>query len=497
MKSSESRRRGAGTVGIDKVGRETPTRGGHRGSRSTEGKVGGVTGSHQGGSRTRIRASIAVAWIAILYWGEIHSHRIAQDGCQWPEMNGGRRVMVVADPQLVDEYTYKQLGNGSYALAFTEAVCDAYVKRAFRTAVRKFQPQVFLFLGDLFGQGARSDDSVWHRLRRRVDAALYWPRDNGASRYLNVAGNHDVGYSEVIRHYPGILARFEKWYGTSNFVERIGGVDFVGVNAMVLDGRGSAAEDTWAFIDGLARNKGERSVPRVLLTHLPLPNPLQKCGPHRNSAVIAGRRLGGPREIMYQDYLSEETTRRLLETVEPELILSGHDHDQCEVRHVYTADGGNAEVNEITVGTFSALNGNVDPSFLMLSIGDDSGRESAELIQHKLCFLPSIRKVAKVYRNAGVFCILFLLGLPIGELITTMKSSDDSGNALVRARYGLYSRRFECASFCTLTDENLLLCRRVLVGVFDLIVLLIFIACGFILLLARDSMILQQLLGRE
>ena len=201
---------------------------------------------------------------------------------------------------------------------------------------------------------------------------------------------------------------------------------------------------------------------------------------------------------MYQDYLSEETARRLLETVEPELILSGHDHDQCEVRHVYGADGGNAEVNEITVGTFSALNGNVDPSFLMLSIGDDSGRESAELIQHKLCFLPSIRKVAKVYRNAGVFCILFLLGLPIGELITSMKSSDDSGNVrLAHARYGLYSRRFECASFCTLTDENLLRCRRVLVGVFDLIVLLIFIACGFILLLARDSMILQQLLGTD
>jgi hypothetical protein len=200
---------------------------------------------------------------------------------------------------------------------------------------------------------------------------------------------------------------------------------------------------------------------------------------------------------MYQDYLSEETARRLLETVQPELILSGHDHDQCEVRHVYKADGENVNVNEITVGTFSALNGNVDPSFLMLSIGDDSDREATELIQHKLCFLPSIRKVVKVYRNAGVFCILFLLALPIGELITTMKSSDDSGNLLARSRYELYSRRFECTSFSRLTDENLLHCRRVLIGVFDLIVLLIFIACGFIFFLARDSMILQQLLRIE
>ena len=383
----------------------------------------------RGGRPPRVLyASLFVIWGAVLHHGEVYSHVVAQRRCSWPHGANGTRVMVTADPQLVDEYTYRELGRRSRALAFAEAVCDAYVRWTMKAGLRRFAPRNVVFLGDLFGQGARRNDDEWRALRRRVDAALWWPRNgDGGPLYHTVAGNHDVGYSEVIRHHPRILARFEEWYGKSNFVERIGGVDFVGVNAMVLDGKGPATDETWAFVDGLSAQKKEPYVKRVLVTHLPLPNPSQRCGPFRNSQAIQGRTLGSDKEIIYQDYLSDESAQRLLRAVEPVLVLSGHDHDQCEVTHAYESAlaGGTVAVTEITVGTVSALNGNDQPSYLMLTVPEAAGESfdvsGSGLIQHKLCFLPEIREILRTYAHVGVVSVLTILGPPLGELIAAAK----------------------------------------------------------------------------
>ena len=371
-------------------------------------------------------AVLAVVWLGVVYTGEMYAHASAQRGCSWPKVKDGTRVVVVADPQLVDEFTYKNLKKGSSGLAFAEAVCDAYVKRALRTAVRKFSPDKVVFLGDLFGHGARLDEEEWHAQRRRVDAALSWPRDGEDSKYLTVVGNHDVGYAEVMRYHPGMLARFEEWYGRSNFVARVGGVDFVGVNAMVLDGYGPASNETWAFIDGLGEEKSQ--TPRVLLTHIPLPNPGQKWRSNRKSAVLPGRMIGKPPQVMYQDYLTEKSAQRLLRAIEPALVLSGHDHDQCEVTHEYESKrtGEQVSVRELTVGTVSALNGNDYPSFLMMTVpGSARANNEAtkeELIPTKLCVLPDIRRIVRSYARVGICSVLIILGPPLGELITAAKS---------------------------------------------------------------------------
>lgn len=379
--------------------------------------------------------ALALGWIGVLYWGEIHVHVHAQNRCSWPPKEGGAMVMATADPQLVDDYTYRELGKESLALRFVEAVCDAYVRRAMKTALGTFSPDNVVFLGDLFGQGARRDEKRWEELRRRVDSALMWPRNGEDFTYRTVAGNHDVGYSEVIRNHPAMLDRFERWYGKSNFVERIGGVDFVGVNSMVLDGRGSETDNTWAFIEGLSRERDEskENVPRVLLTHLPLPNPAQTCGPLRNSAVIPGRTIGSDREIVYQDYLSDESAGRLLRAIEPELILSGHDHDQCEVVHSYDSKlrGEKKSVTEVTVGTISALNGNDRPSYLMLSV---LGSGKSQMVHQKLCFLPEIRKVLRAYSQMAVLTILIILSPPLGELITATKRFEDRRSIVLHLR---------------------------------------------------------------
>ena len=390
---------------------------------------------------TTVRA-LAVVWAIALAWGEYLEHGRAQKQCEWPEMAHSTRVMVIADPQLVDEYTYKELGRGSLSLAFVEAICDAYVRRAFVAAKKRFAPDSYVFLGDLFGQGARPDGPGWDRNRARVDAIFDWTRVGAAStkaNYHTIPGNHDIGYSEVVRNHPRILARHEEWYGESNYVERIGGVDFVGVNAMVLDGHGESANATWAFIDSLSREKGQSTSPRVLLTHVPLPNPSQQCGPNRNSGVIPGRYHGRPKQVVYQDYLTKESADRILTAIEPDLILSGHDHDQCEVTHKVASQDGEYDATEITVGTFSALNGNKEPSYLMLTVSNDVQAnydgKLEDIIKYKLCFLPNIREVIRKYIYVAIFCVLACLGPCLGELIKPSAEAHKMRSIISRFRY--------------------------------------------------------------
>ena len=47
-------------------------------------------------------AILAVVWVGVLCAGEMYAHGSAQRACSWPKVKDGTRVMVVADPQLVD-----------------------------------------------------------------------------------------------------------------------------------------------------------------------------------------------------------------------------------------------------------------------------------------------------------------------------------------------------------------------------------------------------------
>jgi len=393
-------------------------------------------------ARATVTTTFALTWALVLTWGEYVVHDIAQRRCAWPEMENSTRVMVIADPQVVDEFTYATLSKGSVGLAFAEAICDAYIRRAFRAARRRFAPDHFVFLGDLFGHGARGEGDGWDRIRRRVDAAFDWHRDSFELTNLNyhtIPGNHDIGYSEVIRNHPNILERHEKWYGESNYVARLGGVDFIGVNAMVLDGRGEASDATWAFIDSLKREESNYSAPRVLLTHVPLPNLSQQCGANRNSRVITGRLIGRPKEVVYQDYLTQVTAERLLTAVEPDVVLSGHDHDQCQVTHRYQSHGRARDATEITVGTFSALNGNAAPSYLMLTVSDNVDEnfkgDRQRSVRYELCYLPDVRRIVKTYVYVAIFCIFAFLGPPFGELIKPFTNDRKTREMIERFRY--------------------------------------------------------------
>lgn len=103
--------------------------------------------------------------------------------------------------------------------------------------------------------------------------------------------------------------------------------------------------------------------PRLLLTHVPLSRDFVKnegCGKHRESNKEDIRRGFGNN---YRTTLEQMHSLSLLETIKPDLILSGDDHAWCEVDHV-SPDG--RKTREVTVGTASWLQGSVWPSIAIV-----------------------------------------------------------------------------------------------------------------------------------
>ncbi|KAG6475881.1 hypothetical protein ZIOFF_065111 [Zingiber officinale] len=192
-----------------------------------------------------------------------------------------------------------------------------------------------------------------------------------------------------------VIKRYEDQFGERNYQFSVGNVDFIVVDAQILDVDYELGKETsfsWDFVRNISNDATVN--PKVLLTHIPLHHPNETlCGPHRSSPVI-NQILANLAEfwfIQYQNYLSEETSSRLLDLIRPILVLSGHDHDQCTMIHSTPV----GTVKEHTVGTVSWLQGNLYPSFMLLSVVSSSNSiNSEDAVSTQLCFLP---KQAHIY----------------------------------------------------------------------------------------------------
>eukprot|EP00268_Persea_americana_P060817 TRINITY_DN7625_c0_g2_i2.p1 TRINITY_DN7625_c0_g2~~TRINITY_DN7625_c0_g2_i2.p1 ORF type:complete len:322 (-),score=56.15 TRINITY_DN7625_c0_g2_i2:247-1212(-) len=171
----------------------------------------------------------------------------------------------------------------------------------------------------------------------------------------------------------------------------------------------------WNFVKSVS--KDAMLNPRVLLTHIPLYRPDgTPCGKYRSSPIINQRvsRSQADQGITYQNYLSDEASKRLLELLKPVLVLSGHDHDQCTVTHMTSV----RPVMEHTLGTLSWQQGNLYPSFMLLTaIAVESLNTSSEkAVSTSLCFLPMQTHIYIWYLSLFVLTLLLLLVWPTNGL---------------------------------------------------------------------------------
>lgn len=377
----------------------------------------------------RLTVFLCCVWLASLIYGEMVAFWMPYWKCSWPplqqnltgvpHLEKGFKVAVITDPQFTDR-TSHGLSPGSFVLSAIEFFTDIYMRRSFRTSVLSFEPDEIIFLGDYFDGGPYLSDKEWKESLDRFQHVFDQSQRGLKSRLTDIpvhylSGNHDIGYSGFHSHRPQVVERYNKVFGESNYRLKIGNVDFIAVNAQTLDGavEGKFTSASWDFIQNVSAETNP--LPRVLLTHIPLYRADNTpCGAHRSSPIINQRiSIGGPgfEGIMYQNYLSEQTSRRILELIKPILVLSGHDHDQCTLSH----SAPNGAVIEHTVGTFSWQQGNLYPSFMLLSVSALSSLPTTNqegVVASHLCFLPMQTHIYLWYASLFVITLVLLFSWP-------------------------------------------------------------------------------------
>lgn len=174
-----------------------------------------------------------------------------------------------------------------------------------------------------------------------------WDPENEDSLFINITGNHDIGYSgdATFQH----MARFYELFGKDNYwIEYDNDTDhpwrIVVLNSLLLEGPALQPEFlniTWEFLYQLFERRFAGST--VLLTHVPFYKRAGLCadGPEFRYYPADFEREPYKKNLLRsQNHLSEETTKRVLNLIfdneKPGIILTGHDHVGCET--IYNKD---------------------------------------------------------------------------------------------------------------------------------------------------------------
>lgn len=261
---------------------------------------------------------------------------------------------------------------------------DLYLAHIYHTVHWFTKPTHVTVLGDLLGSQWVSDEEFERRGRRywkrvfrhgqRVDDEIAIGNHLGAlgqdksweTRIINIAGNHDVGYAGDMTAER--IQRFERVFGKANWETRfilgraidddvfsdsvnLPELRIAVLNSLNLDTPALSQEhqaNTYSFINdviGTSRPVEDRTTLTLVLTHLPLHKEAGVCtdGPH--FAFYSENQGGGLKEQNHQSY---SAGKGILEGIfgmsdnpygpgrgmgRNGIILTGHDHEGCDIRH--------------------------------------------------------------------------------------------------------------------------------------------------------------------
>ncbi|GJN88267.1 hypothetical protein Rhopal_001232-T1 [Rhodotorula paludigena] len=305
-------------------------------------------------------------------------------------------VLVVADPQLLDMRSYP---GRNWALRWLGVkITDLYARKSWKAVTGYSRGKsgggldAVVWLGDLLDSGTETVDHREHSAYvHRFHLLFPLPRASTSSfstlsssstgrssltppvPSIIVPGNHDLGLhrgSTALAAYGREV--FRDTFGPTWGVREWNGWEVVWVDAMALlepeywEGDGGEFKAMRRWLE-TGMGGGQVTVPRILLTHIPLYRPEgTSCGRQREHSRPI--RQGAGRN--YQNELDERATRYLMRLVRPSIVYSGDDHDYCFLRHEgYTSPlDGKTPVGETTVKAFSMAMGIRRPGYHLLSL---------------------------------------------------------------------------------------------------------------------------------
>lgn len=321
--------------------------------------------------------------------------------CTWPSLDVGTNDHEQSDPLYAVVLSDTHLLGSKEGHWFDQLRREWQMERAFQTSMLLHRPEAVFVLGDLFDEGKWCSDAEFDYHVNRFKRKFQTPENTDL---VVVAGNHDIGFHYMVddnKHQ-----RFAKAFNASSArMVTIKNNIFVLLNSMAFEGDGCAfcqeAEDSLNRIirsldcaQGKLKDCSEDGIVYsrpVVLQHYPLfrPSDSHCSGPDAADASEKYFRMR-PR----WSCLAKEISDKILERLQPRLVLSGHTHNFCHTLH-------KDNIPEWTLPSFSWRNKR-NPSFLLLVISKSNFAVSK-------CFLPDEFTVIGIYifGCAGIFLAAF------------------------------------------------------------------------------------------
>ena len=360
---------------------------------------------HSGGTASalfdRFLVQWMAAWLLVLLWGEVGVFWHMR--CVWPEPPSASSppgLVVMADMQLSDWLSYRFAPKGSVLLALIERVNDAFLRRAFRFAVRPLNAAAHIYAGDIFDHLREADNATRHqyglRFERIFPSMKLGVPTRAETPSIFVEGNHDVGvggaYSPAAQDWFAHNFGVNITAGSPSRIFRTAVADIVTINAPALVSLPATHPQVVSSLMAATEGKSCRpDVACLLLSHIPLWREHRSGCRGGSGGDGAGWRKGGEGSdeirhgagYSYVNMLPEKVSKKLLWEGAPEsrarwdAVLSGDDHSWCVHTHRRPGprdhEAGNQagvddsdEVVEFTVGTMSWLQGATTSWVLLL-----------------------------------------------------------------------------------------------------------------------------------
>ncbi|VDB95220.1 unnamed protein product [Peniophora sp. CBMAI 1063] len=290
--------------------------------------------------RAPLPSTLRIVWVLIVLWLELGTYYWSTIDCIWPDepLSGTNpaHVLLIADPQVLDENSYPD--RGPILMALSQAVVDLQLRKAWRTALAT-RPDAVVFLGDMLDNGrAERGDTEYRKYVDKFNRMFSDTRGRKLPRYY-IPGNHDVwlGGDDPLSQLA--RSRYQTYFGPLNSHATIGGHALVFIDAphLVEDDatqrRAGVDIETSRWLPETLKelqttirlgSRTEDQPPRVVLfSHIPLWRDMNvDCGPNRERGTLReGRGFG------YENTLSPAISRNLLDGFQPVVIFSGDDHD--------------------------------------------------------------------------------------------------------------------------------------------------------------------------
>ncbi|CAO3658855.1 unnamed protein product [Rhizopus stolonifer] len=331
-------------------------------------------------SRKLIVQLLRILWIVVLLYNEIYIFWNYSNHLSSQLNKHDKNILLIADPQMTDDMSYDRPW---IVMKLTEFYSALYMKRNYKRITNSVKPYQIFIMGDLMDSGREWGDAFYSKEVKRFRKIF-----NSKYETNYMVGNHDVGFGDGIK--PQLITRFQKYFGQASYVVQDENYSFLVLDTVSLSSQNPEIRDI-----PLALLKNYNASNTILFTHVPLyREPDATCGPFRQST--RSQTIRDEYGYQYQNMVSKELSEYILNTVKPILVLSGDDHDYCEVTHQHS-------IQEITVPTFSMAQGLEYPGVMVLSVTKTGS------LYTKLFWLPSQIKLFIQYAYLLVFTLLFVM----------------------------------------------------------------------------------------